>query len=675
MCIHRLGRVTTALLLSALFAACNATPAAQQPLAGPSVPAVGSGTAELATSLGGAQASSDPLPVESDDPVWGAASAPVTLVEFSDLQCPFCSRVQPTIKSLQAKYGPKQLRVVFKHNPLPFHANAMPAAKVADAVLRQGGSPAFFAFLDLAFDEQQKLGDEALSAWVTRVGLDATVVLRRADLPETNAKIARDIALAASVGANGTPAFRINGKSLTGAQPLDSFTSIIDAELAAANDLRRKGTAAEAVYKTRVAANYAAPKPTAEEDDEPEQDLVIWKLPVKGAPSIGPSDALVTIVEFFDYQCSYCRRAEATMNELMARYPKDVRLVLRQNPLPFHARALPAANLALEARAQKGDAGFLAANRRLFEGKLEEDDLLALGKELKLDEKRLKNALANNTHAAEIEADMDLASDFKASGTPHFFINGLRLSGSQPLENFVSAVEAQLKVANALLAAGTPRAAVYDEILKHAQDADPPERKEIPAPSADNPSRGPLNAPILIHEFADFQCPFCQRVEKTLSELSKAYPNKLRFVWHDYPLSFHEHARPAAIVAREVRAQKGDAGFWKFHDLLFGSDAALNDELLGQYSATLRMDQARLSAARSDGRFDKVLESDKAVADAAGIRGTPAFVINGYYLSGAQPLKAFKRIVRYALAHPAAKAAGPVAASAAGGAPSAPKLK
>jgi len=675
MWIHRLGRVTTALILLAQLAGCNATPKAQQPLAGPSVPAVGSGTAQLATSLGGVQASADPLPVASDDPVWGAATAPVTLVEFSDLQCPFCSRVHPTIKSLQAKYGPNQLRVVFKHNPLPFHEHARPAAKVADAVLRQGGSAAFFAFLDLAFDEQQKLGDEALSAWVTRVGLDAAVVLRRAELPETNDKIERDMALAAKVGANGTPAFRINGKSLTGAQPLDSFTSMIDAELAAASDLRRKGTAAEAVYKTRVAANYAAPKPTAEEDDEPEADLVIWKMPVKGAPVNGPSDALVTIVQFSDYQCPFCRRAEATMNELMARYPKDVRVVLRQNPLPFHPRALPAANLALEARAQKGDAAFLEANRRLFEGKLEEADLLALGKQLKLDERRLKNAIDNNTHAAEIEADSDLALDFKASGTPHFFINGLRLSGAQPLENFVTAVEAQLKVANALLAAGTPRAGVYDEIMKHAQDADPPERKELAAPSADNPSRGPVNAPIVIHEFADFQCPFCQKVDKTLTELEKAYPNKLRFVWHDYPLSFHEHARPAAIVAREVRAQKGDAGFWKFHDVVFSSDAKLSEELLGKYAATLRLDQARLSAARSDGRFDKVLESDKTLADNAGIRGTPAFVINGYYLSGAQPLKAFKRIIRYALAHPAPKTSAPVAASATGVAPSAPKLK
>ncbi|HEY4159863.1 MAG TPA: DsbA family protein, partial [Polyangiaceae bacterium] len=194
-------------------------PAVAVPSAGgPGAPAV----AQLATSTEQVpQPSSDPLPVTSDDPVWGSARAPVTIVEFSDLQCPFCSRVHPTLQALERKYGPNQLRIVFKHNPLPFHPNARPAAKVADAVLRQGGSRAFFDFLDLAFSEQNKLGDAALSDWVRRVGLDPAIVIPRAELHDTADKIERDIALAGKVGANGTPAFRINGKTLSGAQPLD----------------------------------------------------------------------------------------------------------------------------------------------------------------------------------------------------------------------------------------------------------------------------------------------------------------------------------------------------------------------------------------------------------------------------------------------------------------------
>jgi protein-disulfide isomerase len=666
MWIYRLARVTALLLVALQVAGC-ATPPANAPLAKPAA-ANSPQPLELATSTNEhlPQPSSDALPVGADDAVWGSPNAPVTVLEFSDLQCPFCARVHPTLQQLEAKYGPNQLRIVFKHNPLPFHPNARPAAKVADAVLRQGGSRAFFAFLDLAFAEQPKLGDEALSEWIARVGLDPAVVIKRAELQDTADKIDRDMALAAKIGANGTPAFRINGSTLVGAQPIDAFTSIIDAELAATSDLSKKGTAPNALYSTRVAANFTLPKP--EPADEPEEDLSIWKMPIKGAPVLGAKDALVTIVEFFDYQCPYCRRVEATMAELLTRYPKDLRIVLRQNPLPFHARALPAANLALEARAEKGDAGFLDANRALFSdtrSKLEDADLLAIGKELKLDERRVQSAITSNTHAAEIEADADLATDFRASGTPYFFINGLRLSGAQPLENFVTAIDAQLKVASSLVAAGTPRANVYDEIMKRAKEPDAPEQKTMPAPTAENPTRGPVNAPIVIHEFADFQCPFCGRVETTLSELEKAFPGKLRWVWHDYPLPFHEHARPAALVAREARAEKGDAAFWKIHDLMFkdqGLDGALGAETFSKYATQLQLDPARLASAQSDGHFDSVLEDDKKLAQSAGINGTPAFAINGYYLSGAQPLSAFKRIVRYALAHAPTKAPAKLAA-------------
>ncbi|HEY5375260.1 MAG TPA: thioredoxin domain-containing protein [Polyangiaceae bacterium] len=661
MWIHRLARLTTVLLVALQVAGC-ATPPASAPLAKPAT-ASGPQPLELATRTNdhAPQPSSDALPVSADDAVWGSPTAPVTILEFSDLQCPFCARVHPTVKQLETKYGPNQLRIVFKHNPLPFHPNARPAAKIADAVLRQGGSRAFFAFLDLAFAEQPKLSDEALTDWITRVGLDATVVIQRAELQETADKIDRDVALAGKIGANGTPAFRINGSTLVGAQPIDAFTSIIDAELAATSELLKKGTPPNALYGARVAANFTPAKP--ETNDEPEEDLSIWKMPVKGAPVLGAKDALVTIVEFFDYQCPYCRRVEATIAELLTRYPKDLRVVLRQNPLPFHARALPAANLALEARAEKGDAGFLDANRALFSdahSKLEDADLLAIGKQLKLDEKRLQSAITSNTHSSEIEADADLASDFKASGTPYFFINGMRLSGAQPIENFVTAIDAQLKVASSLVAAGTPRAAVYDEIMKRAKEPDAPEQKTMPAPTAENPTRGPANAPIVIHEFADFQCPFCGRVETTLSELEKAFPGKLRWVWHDYPLPFHEHARPAALVAREARAEKGDTAFWKIHDLMFkdqGIDGALGVEMFAKYARELQLDPARLSSSQSDGHFDSVLEDDQKLAQSAGINGTPAFVINGYYLSGAQPLSAFKRLVRYALAHPQTKPA------------------
>src|SRR5215468_8921683 len=95
------------------------------------------------------------VPVSSKDPVWGSRSAPVTMVVFSDFQCPFCSRVETTVNQLKDKYGKDKLRIVWKNNPLPFHPNATPAAVASEAVFRLGGSQAFWKFHDTAFNNQK----------------------------------------------------------------------------------------------------------------------------------------------------------------------------------------------------------------------------------------------------------------------------------------------------------------------------------------------------------------------------------------------------------------------------------------------------------------------------------------------------------------------------------------
>src|SRR6185503_13840945 len=91
------------------------------------------------------------IPVTGKDPQWGNADAPVTVVIFSDFQCPFCSRVGPTLKQIKDTYGPQKLRMVWKNQPLPFHQNARPAAVAAQTVFALGGNDAFWKFHDTAF--------------------------------------------------------------------------------------------------------------------------------------------------------------------------------------------------------------------------------------------------------------------------------------------------------------------------------------------------------------------------------------------------------------------------------------------------------------------------------------------------------------------------------------------
>jgi protein-disulfide isomerase len=604
--------------------------------------------------------SSAEVPVDARDPAWGAPSAPVTIVAFTDLQCPFCARAHDTVERLRRDYGPDRLRVVIKHNPLPFHNDALPAAVTAQAVYELAGPETFFAFVTKVFEHQRSLSDADLVRYAQDVGVDRGTLLARGSSPELERKVREDMALAQELGATGTPAFRINGITLTGAQPYDRFAELIDAELQASRQLLAQGVSPQQVYAKRVASNFTQPAaPTAARPSgagAATDDSTVWKVPLGKSPSRGPADALVTIVQFSEYQCPFCKRVEPTIDELLKRYPKQVRLIFKHNPLPFHNRAMPASLLAAEARAQRGDKGFWQAHEQLFQSqpRLEDEDLLAIAEQLKLDKARVKRAIANETHKAAIEKDMELASDIDARGTPTFFINGRKLSGAQPLDRFVSLVDEELAKAKQLMSAKRiPAARVYAQILKDAKSAPAPEKKKIAAPSHRSPSRGPAKAPIVVQAFMDFQCPFCKRALPTIEQLEKAYPGRIRVVFRNLPLSFHAQARPAAAAAMEALAQGGNKSFWQMHDLLFaGLDqpGGLERPALERYAAKLGLDLERFRQALDDGRHDASIGADEAQAKAAGIQGTPAFVINGYYVSGAQPLRSFQNAVKHALA-------------------------
>jgi protein-disulfide isomerase len=158
--------------------------------------------------------------------------------------------------------------------------------------------------------------------------------------------------------------------------------------------------------------------------------------------------------------------------------------------------------------------------------------------------------------------------------------------------------------------------------------------------------------------FSDFECPFCKRVAPTLEALQKEFGNDLRIVWRNYPLDFHKHARLAAIAALEARAQGGDSAFWRMHDRIYAGQTdpgGLERDRLESYAAELGLDRARFSRALDDGRHDAALTADRSIAAAANITGTPSFVVNGYFISGAQHIAKFRKIVRRALAEAKAK--------------------
>lgn len=160
-------------------------------------------------------------------PVRGQPDAKVTLVEFVDFQCPYCARVQPTLQQIQDSYG-GQVRIVFKHLPLSFHPKAPGAATAAEAAHRQGK---FWEMHDLIFANQGTLDDAHYRTWAEQIGLDVAQWEKDRSSPEVAARVAADTKEAERLSVGGTPAFFVNGRFLSGAQPLASFKSVIDQEI------------------------------------------------------------------------------------------------------------------------------------------------------------------------------------------------------------------------------------------------------------------------------------------------------------------------------------------------------------------------------------------------------------------------------------------------------------
>jgi protein-disulfide isomerase len=166
--------------------------------------------------------------IESTDPSLGRSSAPVTVIEFSDFQCPFCQRVAPTIKKVRDTYGDK-VRIVWKDFPLTqIHPQAFKASEAAHCAGDQGK---YWEYHDRLFANQQQLQPDELKKHATDIGLDAAAFNACLDSSKYGERVRDGVAQGTRLGVNSTPTIYINGRMLSGAQPYETFVSVIDEEL------------------------------------------------------------------------------------------------------------------------------------------------------------------------------------------------------------------------------------------------------------------------------------------------------------------------------------------------------------------------------------------------------------------------------------------------------------
>jgi protein-disulfide isomerase len=215
-------------------------------------------------------------------------------------------------------------------------------------------------------------------------------------------------------------------------------------------------------------------------------------------PVRGPVGALVTVVEFSDFECPFCKREAAIMKELLARYPDDVRLVWKDCPLPVHPNAEPAAELARAARASLGDDGFWRVHDALYESQSELGEALykKIATNVGLPWERVSADMRKARFGEKIRAGAALADRVDVPATPTVFVNGRKLVGAQPYEKLRALVEEEREKAKKWSAPGggsgqrggpppvsvrSPGAnALYDALVAAGKQVEPP--TDLPPP-------------------------------------------------------------------------------------------------------------------------------------------------------------------------------------------------
>jgi protein-disulfide isomerase len=594
-----------------------------------------------------------------EDDLWHGApeGALVTIVEYSDFECPYCSRLATTLKTISEEY-PDDVRVVFKHFPLSKHKRAKPASEAVMAAHAQGKG---WEMHDLCFENATALSDEDLIRYAEQVGVPDMAKFKK-DLADHTygPKIDADLKQGTTFAITSTPSFFLNGVAHKGTKSPEQLKALIEEEKKVAQALIDAGSKREEVYARilRVGKNSReAPKqdPKAAAAAKAKQKAGArqgkpdpaksYAVPTEGRPQKGLDTALVTIVEYSDFECPYCRKVLPSLTQVQEKHGDNVRVVFRQQPLPMHKQAVPAALAALAAHQQgkfweMHDALFAKAESR----SLNEETYVALAQQLQLDVDKF-NADRKSPALQEIIAgDQKIAAQFGAGGTPAFFVNGRFVSGAQPFEAFDALVTEELAKAQAF-AAANPKIEpekLYEEMSKgwETKVEVPPvadhQRRDIPLASL--PGKGNLKDPKLtLVECSDFDCPYCVRGAELVDQIfaHPKYKDITAFYFANFPLPMHKNAEGAH---RAAIAAGNQGKFFEMHDLLFADKNKRDEAAYKEMASQLGLDVAKFMADWNSEATKQKLADDKALCAKFGVSGTPNFFINGRSMRGAVPI-------------------------------------
>lgn len=263
-----------------------------------------------------------------------------------------------------------------------------------------------------------------------------------------------------------------------------------------------------------------------------------------------------------------------------------------------------------------------------------------------IDEKLLeKKAKEKNVSLKELyqEITKDVAEPTDQEAKVFYEMQKNRMFRGKDFEDVKNSIKAQLKNQKQSMAINQ----YLDQLRKEANVAVFLERPSIDVSVDDDPAKGNPDAPIKLIEFSEFQCPFCKRTRPTIAKILEKYGDKVYYVFRDFPLSFHKQAKPAANAAECAHEQNK---FWEFSDKLWEKQSSLGKETYFSVAKDVGLNMDQFTKCYDSNKYYKEIRKDQQDGMAAGVSGTPAYFINGKFLSGAQPFPAFEEIIEEELA-------------------------
>ncbi len=435
------------------------------------------------------------VPLAADDHPQGGAEPLVTVVVYSDYACPPCARTSRVLEHLLEDYG-DDLQVVFRSLTAP---GFLDAERAAEAALAAGAQGQFWAMHRRLFSEP-RFDRVTLKAHAEALGLDVPRFLEDLDLGAFSGPRVQHRRQAIALGIYFGPVALVNGRPVVGYRDEAAWHDLLDEEILAARSHMQAGTPRAGLYaafqenadpgaidlspeqdemRRQLATRFAVDVNQLPDDFARAEPGRRYEVDLADAAGVGPADAPVTMVVFIDYACPHCRRAAEALRLLPARYPKDLRILLRHLPLPAHRSAEGAARAAVAAERQ---GKFWAFNDRLLtleRPTLGRDTFLEIARALGLDEARFLADLDGPDAAARVRADMLHARRLGLDGTPAFFLNGRYISGFRDVDALAADIDAELALTKKLQAEGIPRAELITTLL--AREGSP-----LPNPEASN---------------------------------------------------------------------------------------------------------------------------------------------------------------------------------------------